>query len=117
MSWYYKDLDKTKRLAANNRLLKNYGITITDYDKMLKAQDGVCFICGKAPVNVRLCVDHRHVKGYKLMSNEDKKKEVRGLLCFMCNVGLGKIEKTTHPRIVLEGMARYAKRYKLRTDP
>lgn len=46
--------------AANQRLLKTYGITLAEYDEMLSAQDAVCSICTKPPVNRRLHVDHCH---------------------------------------------------------
>lgn len=49
-------------------------LTVVEYDKKLKAQDGKCAICRKPPKLKRLCVDHNH-----------KTKKVRGLLCTYCN--------------------------------
>ena len=64
---------------------QKYGISLSDYDKMLAAQNGVCFIClkddpkGRWKNNPRgFCVDHDHSTGV-----------VRGLLCNTCNQGLG----------------------------
>ena len=57
---------------------RRYGITLADYDRMLKDQDGRCKICGRTPGHTRLCVDHDHATG-----------EVRGLLCKPCNQALG----------------------------
>lgn len=66
-------------------LLKTYGITDKDYARLLAKQRGVCFICGNPPRSRKLNVDHEHVKGYKGMCAADKRKYVRGLLCFQCN--------------------------------
>lgn len=54
------ELEK-KNLAADKRLQRTYGITLADYDRMLKKQNGGCWICGKPPKeNKRLHVDHCH---------------------------------------------------------
>lgn len=64
---------------------KTLGITLSDYDAMLKKQDGVCAICGEEETHVKrgrvvgLSLDHYH--------GDDVK--VRGLLCNNCNRGLG----------------------------
>lgn len=58
-----------------------YGLALKDYDRVLKEQNNVCKICGKISADVRfgqLVVDHEHSTG-----------KVRGLLCTMCNHGLG----------------------------
>ena len=57
-------------------LKRLYGIGLEEYNDMLNAQDGGCFICGKQEDT--LCVDHDHDTG-----------EVRGLLCHSCNRGIG----------------------------
>ena len=68
------------RHSHRARHLKNtYGITPEDYDEM--AKDG-CNLCGKKrESNGRnLAVDHDHETG-----------KLRGILCVMCNVGLGNL--------------------------
>ena len=63
-----------------------YGITIQDYDRMLKEQNKVCAICKSKELltnhvskkRQRLSVDHDHATG-----------KVRGLLCSRCNKALG----------------------------
>lgn len=57
------------------RLLKTYGISTADRDRLVQAQGGLCAICGTEPA---VHVDHDHASG-----------EVRGVLCFRCNVGIG----------------------------
>lgn len=57
-------------------LLKEYGLSIEQYNEILHRQGGVCAICKKTPEKFH--VDHDHQTG-----------QVRGLLCSPCNVVLG----------------------------
>lgn len=77
MQWYR---DNPGRTAENKRRfnLKNlYGLTIAEYDKMVKEQNHSCAICHRSTEG-RLHVDHDHVTG-----------AVRGLLCNRCNRSIG----------------------------
>lgn len=64
--------------------MKDFGLSLEDYDRMLEEQSGVCKICKKPETSVyrdrvrQLAVDHDHATG-----------EIRGLLCMMCNTRLG----------------------------
>jgi len=67
------------------RYLRRFGITMEQYEAMLKAQDDRCAICGNAEKTngkhgepMELAVDHNHAT-----------KAVRGLLCNSCNKGIG----------------------------
>lgn len=75
-------------------LLNLYGITLLEYSEMFENQNGCCAICGRHQSNFKkvLNVDHQHIKDYEKMKSEDKKKYVRGLLCYRCNYTLGIIE-------------------------
>lgn len=71
--------------VASAYLQRNYGITYSDYTRMLKEQDHKCSICrGEGFVmdaskhKLKLVVDHCHSSG-----------KVRGLLCHNCNRALG----------------------------
>jgi hypothetical protein len=78
--WNNKNFERRK-----NIILKNvYGITLQQYEKMFKEQNGKCGICGihQDTLKKSLCVDHCH-----------KTNKVRGLLCKNCNVALGFYEK------------------------
>lgn len=74
-----------KILAAH--LKRAYGISLADYDELLEAQGNRCAICGMTPEEngQRLLVDHDHETG-----------EIRGLLCYSCNVGLGHFKDNPH---------------------
>ena len=64
------------------KLMKQYGITPEEYDKLFSKQNGACAICGNIPTNgKKLAVDHSHITG-----------KVRGLLCHSCNVTLGNVD-------------------------
>lgn len=58
-------------------LKRKYGITLDEYNDMLKTQNGKCAICHEEK-NETLCVDHDHKTG-----------KVRGLLCTHCNHVVG----------------------------
>lgn len=78
-----------KEYGRRSRLKKRYGITADQYDQMVIDQEGVCAICksntaGGRGLNSRLAVDHNHETG-----------EVRGLLCGMCNQGIGMFKEDT----------------------
>jgi hypothetical protein len=59
-------------------LKRRYGITAAEADLMLEQQGGLCAICGAATA---VHVDHDHATG-----------QVRALLCFNCNGGLGQFK-------------------------
>jgi Recombination endonuclease VII len=73
--------ESRERLHGGSRhyhLKHRYGIGADEFDALVVQQGGVCAICGKeAPEHV----DHSHDTG-----------EVRGVLCFNCNGGLGQFK-------------------------
>lgn len=67
-----------------------YGITIEDYDEMLKIQNGRCAGCGRLPKTTRrLDVDHKHQSGDKKRAPWERASMIRGLLCHLCNRAIG----------------------------
>lgn len=75
--------EEFKRADRNRQLKSKYGITQVDFEEMLQRQHGVCAnpACRMPDNRGRtLHVDHDHETG-----------RVRGLLCFDCNVVLGKV--------------------------
>lgn len=76
--WIERHPERYKAHVRKNNLRK-YGLTPETFDAMLQEQGGKCLICRKELVEGRdLHVDHDHDTG-----------AVRGLLCGLCNVGLG----------------------------
>ena len=80
-------------------LRRRYGITAEEVDAMSAEQGGLCAICRRAPA---LHVDHDHRTG-----------EVRALLCFGCNGGLGQFEDDPD---ALHAAACYVAFHKARQD-
>lgn len=73
---------RTKDKAWESQIKTKYGLSETEYSEMLEAQNGLCLICQtEGKEDKRLSIDHSH-----------KTKQVRGLLCQNCNVGLGKFQ-------------------------
>ena len=73
-----RDKEKSREKAWERR----YGITREDYENLLEKQGDCCAICKTMTVgrkgHTHFHVDHNHVTG-----------KVRGLLCDLCNRGLG----------------------------
>lgn len=79
-----KKADAVARVRKHN-LKAKYDLTVEEWDRLFEKQNRGCAICGRDPRgkhrnNQRLSVDHDH-----------KTDRVRGLLCFTCNSGLGKL--------------------------
>ncbi len=76
----YKNREDQHAAMRKHNMKSRYGITIDDYNRMFKEQEGRCKICGahQSEFSTRLHVDHNHETG-----------KVRGLLCNSCNMGIG----------------------------
>jgi len=113
--WYNKNkkvLAKKARVyqvqnpeLRRSTILKNkYGITLKEYNVILKKQKYKCAICNitntssKRKYNKYLSVDHCH-----------KTNKVRGLLCDFCNNGLGRFKDSV--RFLLKAI-KYLRRLK-----
>lgn len=88
---YNKERYKKIRVEENaRRILKQFGLTKEQFDALLVKQENRCAICSKHFVtdmqdygvrnkkDQRPHIDHDHATG-----------KVRGLLCSVCNLGLG----------------------------
>jgi len=87
----------------HNHHIKQYGLTLEQYEGMLEFQDHKCKICGgeestvdKTGITRRLSIDHDHDTG-----------QIRGLLCSRCNTALGSfrdnVESLKRAILYLEG--------------
>lgn len=83
----YVDLDRYFTCLACRRLaprLRQYGITAVEFYRLYEEQEHACGSCRKpAPVPEELHIDHCHDTDV-----------VRGLLCAMCNQGIGMLGDT-----------------------
>lgn len=75
--WIKNNPDKYKAYRRKTCLKNRYGITVEEYEKLLKNQSNVCAICNQSR-SATFQVDHNHKKG-----------KIRGLLCRECNRGIG----------------------------
>lgn len=67
--------------ARLNHVRRKYGLSREAYTQLVERAGGVCMICGGVQTirgKTELAVDHDHATG-----------EVRGLLCYHCNAGIG----------------------------
>lgn len=97
----YKE-NKPEYVAKERRIktLAAYGLTLEDYDRMLKEQEYKCCVCGieeKYATKQRFHVDHDHETG-----------KVRGLLCGHCNKGLGLFRDSSS---FLKNAAKYLEKF------
>jgi hypothetical protein len=75
---YWEKNRESKRIynrAAGLR--RKYGLTIEEFDCMVRAQSGCCLLC-KRPLGDDMYIDHNHETG-----------RVRGVLHQTCNSGIG----------------------------
>lgn len=65
----------------DRELMRKYGITTDDKERMIKEQKNKCLICKCDLRKIKSVIDHDHQTG-----------KVRGILCYKCNLVLGVIE-------------------------
>lgn len=73
-----------KRDSKEKWLKSKYGLSLTEYNDLIRSQGGKCAICEKSPKSTQdYHVDHNHDTG-----------QIRGLLCRGCNLGLGHFKES-----------------------
>lgn len=101
-AWRQRNRDRQRAISRKSRLRTKFGVTIEQYDEMLRAQGGRCAICLDLPSSKRrLAIDHNHQTG-----------AVRGLLCGQCNTMLGKSRDSIE--ILLKGVGYLSRETALR---
>lgn len=68
--------EKNPGYFKNKQRIRKFGISDDEFNIMVKNNGGVCSICKTS--EYRLGLDHCH-----------KTRKIRGVLCTMCNFGLG----------------------------
>jgi hypothetical protein len=98
---------EAKRRKKNLRMLKEYGITLEQWEKMLEDANYSCEGCGEhleeqqphhRSGEVFLVCDHDHATG-----------AVRGVLCYHCNNALGRVKDSPE---ILRNLANYLEKGK-----
>ncbi len=74
----YNATDRGKAMTRRSKIKQKYGITLEEHERIYVDQNGCCALCGKLVAYREVHTDHDHETG-----------EIRGLLCFRCNLGLG----------------------------
>jgi Recombination endonuclease VII len=102
----YGDRAPAERTAFNKKLKpvrdayhlkRKFGMTMEDYEVLLRSQGGVCAVCfGPSICGRRYSIDHCHKTG-----------KIRGILCSSCNSGIGLLKDSPE---VLENAAAYLRR-------
>ena len=91
----WKKLNPDK--VRNTNLMWKYGITLEEWKKLFRMQDNKCAICKSSSTNGKNWhTDHDH-----------KTNKVRGILCNLCNLGLGKFKDDP---LILENAIAYLNR-------
>lgn len=98
----YRARPETKESQTRRHYLREFGITLEEFEEMIAAQDNRCFLCGvefdrSTYANLRAPVlDHSH-----------KDEGLRKVLCQLCNKSLGFIEQSMD-RGILDRMISYS---------
>lgn len=83
---YYSKNENYRRQQKSLKLQKSYGITLEQYEAWNLHNNGLCHICNKSEV----AFDKKANRLRMLAVDHDKKTGlVRGLLCSVCNRGIG----------------------------
>jgi len=101
MSWRKENYERCFTVDRRYSLKRPYGISLEEYEEMLKVQDSKCAICGTFNTGKKgtwnLCVDHDHKTG-----------KIRALLCNKCNRGIGLLQDSIP---LLKKAIKYLKKY------
>lgn len=93
--WAKNNPERSKFLRKRKMLLRNYNMTIEQFNKMVEIQESKCAIC-KKPASLH--VDHCHATN-----------KIRALLCGPCNRGIGMFKENID--VLLEAI-NYINRHK-----
>jgi hypothetical protein len=98
-----KEYHRNKNTYKNFLLKSKFGITLIQYESLVKKQNNKCAICGKEETKKQngkikyLAVDHNHTTN-----------KIRALLCSNCNLGLGNFfEDKTLLKLAIKYLEKY----------
>lgn len=91
--------------------LAKYGLSLPAWKRLVRLQDGLCGVCRTIPLSGVLHIDHEHVPGWKRLPERERRKYVRGLLCYPCNkFGVGGVRGLAHAEAISQYLDRYDRR-------
>ena len=80
----YRQTSKAKAVRKEYDTIRRYGISCVEIELLLEKQGNKCAICSSDLTGTRIHIDHCH-----------STKDVRGVLCHTCNVGVGMFKDDT----------------------
>lgn len=117
-SWRCKECDKNTTMESRKKRYERsrvqqrhaqrkfkYGLTEEDFNNLLALQENKCGCCGETLTDE---FERRHAKNKLVIDHCHETGGVRGLLCTMCNKGIGLIGDTS---ISLYRAYKYLKKY------
>lgn len=105
----YRDSGKNYELNKLKARIKKFGLSVDQYNEMLKNHDNKCAICRQEETKIHynkvigLSVDHCHE------AEKEGTMKVRGLLCHSCNTSLGGFKENIQ---ILQSAIDYLKKHK-----
>ncbi len=82
-----KDYDKIRHK------MKTFNISLKQYKKMFKEQNGRCLICGRFFNDIYKNPKHNHIYYTPRIDHDHKTGKIRGILCHHCNIALGSLNE------------------------
>lgn len=84
---------QTKALTQREwQLFHKYGLTPAEVEQMIANQGGACAICRRQFALIEYKAGSRNTKTVYHIDHDHETGQVRGILCFQCNSGLGKFK-------------------------
>jgi hypothetical protein len=79
------------RTCEKLRIIRQeHGLSSTQYESLLAAQEGRCAIC-----RVEFLMSHERGYGSAVVDHDHRTERIRGLLCHRCNIGLGQFRDSS----------------------
>lgn len=108
--WRTSNPHGARRIAVRTYLKRFYGITEERYSEMFAQQNGLCAIC-ELPLISQTDFSRPFTQGQPAnevgrVDHDHKTGKIRGLLCFGCNVGLGKFRDNANLMLKAAGYLR-----------
>lgn len=76
---------KPKLMPPTRKTLVRYRLSEGDWWMIVRRQDGQCPICSEPLAGRKLAIDHAHVRRFKKMKPDERRRHVRGVLHSFCN--------------------------------